>query len=624
MKIFALAIFGLSLSVLTSCKSRKFHQASEVKIDVSKGKISADSAKVLAIEASKVLTKVYAQHQKNLEKEQPSCSEPDALSVYLKGVRTLENDLKKCGNIASKCLSDDKITSESRALFSMELARCTDDPTLEISAFEVALSTASSKEVSQAAAFRHALNAYENEGTEPSIIVKKAKGWSAEQSDAVSALVRGIVDRDTTDAFDSLVLLEVQENALGLRNILTDFWFYRLVNDFRYADALIFAEKNLSHFNFTNDYSSMYRALYAQPNSFDNARLFYNAFLAFASPKSFFLQGYNTYTYTEIAQGPCANSVLQGDARLALVEITTGWRNASLSKTEILSRTKALLASHGPKADLLTFLGSMYEAELDLSAAKEAYWSAHNACRYYERAHVGLMSVAEQETQKNSPRLTMFKEKMQKDLVGVVFSDAFERWVMNGKTLSDEGQFFLRHGLRFFAPYTDAMALSGKIYIKHTFELMSDVPGKESQRDQRVTRDADYRLWDDVTGLHGQGMAIVSAPRIFSAPFIQHNTAEHEAAHQFHKRVLPKHLSDCVDALYEKAKARGVFVSAYAQESVSEYFAVNLNTYMKQSSPQDPIAKDRTWLQKNDSDFFRLMDTFVKQAPKLNDMTCPI
>jgi hypothetical protein len=436
-------------------------------------------------------------------------------------------------------LSNAEIPDENRSIFSFHWAQCTGTSQKANKAFEDALTLAKRPIFSKKIAFEYALRNSRETGSDPATIINKSLGWSAAEKVVVSKLIKEILTATITPELEETIEKEVESNKLGLQVSLPDRWLRMLQDAYRYRDALLFAKKHLSLLEF-EDYSVIYRSLYTQPNGLEVGRTFYDAYLPFATTQSFFYAGFNTYTYTELAQGPCSKTVLQGKSLLALKELTTAWRDGAISKDEIFQRSQALLRLEGAKADLLTFIGSQHEAKFELSAARQAYWDAHLACRYYERAHAGLMSVNDEELRRKSHLLPKFIDQMKGDIKGVDFPNSLDKWIINRSVIPDEGQLFLKHGVRFFAPYIDIMAETGKVYLKQTHELMSDVPGKEYVRDQRVANAADNRLRDDLTGMHGNELGIVVTERIFSALFINHNTLEHEAAHQFHINVLPE------------------------------------------------------------------------------------
>jgi hypothetical protein len=230
------------------------------------------------------------------------------------------------------------------------------------------------------------------------------------------------------------------------------------------------------------------------------------------------------------------------------------------------------------------------------------------------------MEVRDEERRQKSPKEVKRLERMRDELKGVVIPDSVNKWVVNANVLTDKGKFFVRHGLRFFAPFIDAIVKGGgSIYIKDNFELMSDVPGMEHLRDYRTNPPTDNRLKDDMGGQALGNLLVISRGRIFSG-----STLAHEAAHQFHFIILPDRLQNCITALYAAAEISGSFSSNYQRSNEREYFAVGVEVYLATSTPDDQIPFDREWLKANDPGLFRFLEAIEKRAPNIDAVTCPV
>jgi tetratricopeptide (TPR) repeat protein len=115
-------------------------------------------------------------------------------------------------------------------------------------------------------------------------------------------------------------------------------------------------------------------------------------------------------------------------------------------------------------------------------------------------------------------------------------------------------------------------------YIKPLHELLSETPGQELLRDQRINYDS--RLWDDVRGCGGYH-TVTGVEDVERTILARYNTVLHELTHQVHG-VLPAGRQREIQELYRRTKERDdaagqAFLSRYAGGSVWEYFAEGAN-----------------------------------------------
>src|SRR5262245_52046895 len=157
--------------------------------------------------------------------------------------------------------------------------------------------------------------------------------------------------------------------------------------------------------------------------------------------------------------------------------------------------------------------------------------------------------------------------------------NGIERFVVNWASLSPRHQ---KRVALSIAPWRRFVPVlfegEATYYIKPLYMKLSECPGQETLKDQRI--DYDSRLWDDVRGAGGYH-TVTGIEDVERTIFDRYNTVLHELSHQVHA-VLTADQSREIQELYRRAKERDdvtkdSFLSRYAGGSVYEYFAEGAN-----------------------------------------------
>ena len=155
-----------------------------------------------------------------------------------------------------------------------------------------------------------------------------------------------------------------------------------------------------------------------------------------------------------------------------------------------------------------------------------------------------------------------------------------ESFVENWNALSPRHQKRVALSIAPWKRYIPVLIESGATYyIKPLYELLSETPGQETLRDQRISYDS--RLWDDVRGCGGYH-TVTGVEDVERTIHDRYNTVLHELTHQVHG-VLPAERKRQIQELYRETKERDektgdAFLSRYASGSVWEYFAEGANS----------------------------------------------
>jgi hypothetical protein len=291
------------------------------------------------------------------------------------------------------------------------------------------------------------------------------------------------------------------------------------------------------------------------------------------------------------------------------------------SRSDALTAALAVDKKTPGKADVLTFIGSLYMLDGDDATAEKYYFDAHKACPYYNRAHWGLVNVMRRKRNAAASDFAALQKQMYDTASALTYSPNFERYVFNWDNLSSESTTRLKFAMRFWVRHIDFLYKTKmKLYIKNGFEVMSDVPYYRRIENKRITYKHDNRLWDDVRGIGGN-MVLVDSEEMREAAWGVYNLAGHVVTHQF--QGAAPNVSACADKLYEGAKARGVFADSYSGFNSWEYLAQGVGYYMWPEGSPKRFGLNRKWLADNDPDLLTFIKN-IESTDEVDKIVCPV
>jgi tetratricopeptide (TPR) repeat protein len=238
---------------------------------------------------------------------------------------------------------------------------------------------------------------------------------------------------------------------------------------------------------------------------------------------------------------------------------------------------QALRHAHPGWVDVLARLASLDFEEGRFADARDVCFTALGVCPEYGRAHAILAKALQfQRFDVDVHRAAYearFAARPMPDLPGI------ESFVVNWRSLSARHQKRVALSIAPWRAYLPVLIAGGAdFYIKPMFMRLSEVPGQEVLKDQRI--DYDSRLWDDVRGSGGYH-TVTGIEDVEATIFDRYNTVLHELTHQVHA-VLPAARSREILDLYRATKARDdvthdAFISRYSGVAVEEYLAEGAN-----------------------------------------------
>ena len=319
--------------------------------------------------------------------------------------------------------------------------------------------------------------------------------------------------------------------------------------------------------------------------------------------------GYTRRTYTQLyAAYPRAFADAAGRAALARADSLL----AAGVRAEAREAYEAVRQAHPGWADALVRLASLDFEDGRQDEARTLCFQALALCPEYGRAHAVLAKALEFQRFDVDVHRAGYEARF--GAVATPEVPGIDRFVANWASLPPRVQKRVALSLAPFKQYIPVLIEGGSdYYIKPMYMLLSETPGLETLRDQRI--DYDSRLWDDVRGAGGY-RTVTGIEDVERTIFDRYNTVLHEFTHQVHS-VLTADLQREIQELYRKTKERDqvtkdAFLSRYAAGAVAEYLAEGENAlFSPRRDAYDPRDVVRERLDERDPALRALLERLM-------------
>ena len=269
---------------------------------------------------------------------------------------------------------------------------------------------------------------------------------------------------------------------------------------------------------------------------------------------------------------------------------------------------EALHRAHPGWADVLARLASLDFEDGRFESARDECFAALRICPEYGRAHAILAKALQ---------FQRFAVDVHRPAYEAAFAASpmpevpgIERFVVNWKSLSLRVQKRVALSIAPWKQFIPVLLAGGAdFYIKPMVMRLSEVPGQETLKDQRISYDS--RLWDDVRGSGGYH-TVTGIEDVEATIIARYNTVLHELTHQVHA-VLTADQSREIQDLYRRTKARDelthdAFISRYSGVAVEEYLAEGANALLSvDRDAYDPRPEVRSRLERKDPELKALV-----------------
>ena len=268
--------------------------------------------------------------------------------------------------------------------------------------------------------------------------------------------------------------------------------------------------------------------------------------------------------------------------------------------------------AHPGRVDVLARLASLDFEEGRFDAARDLCFAALRICPEYGRAHAILAKAL----QFQRFDVDVHRPGYEAQLAAAPMPEVpgIERFVVNWRSLPPRLQKRVALSVAPWKRFIPVLLAGGAdFYIKPMYMLLSEVPGQETLKDQRISYDS--RLWDDVRGSGGYH-TVTGIEDVEATIFARYNTVLHELTHQVHA-VLTADQSREIQDLYRRTKARDeathdAFLSRYAGVAVEEYLAEGANALLSlDRDAYDPRPEVRSRLEKKDPELKALIERLM-------------
>ena len=274
-----------------------------------------------------------------------------------------------------------------------------------------------------------------------------------------------------------------------------------------------------------------------------------------------------------------------------------------------------LAAQYGSQLDVaVKFVRSASDAFArgNYRAARDLAMQALERCPEYGRAHNALAKALELERNEIDVHRADYERRF--DAIPLPVVPGIDKYVLNWDSLSRRHQKRVAMSIAPWKAFIPILIAGGSThFIKPLHLKLSETPGMETLKDQRINTDA--RLWDDVRGAGGFA-TVTGIEDVERSIFDKYNTVLHELTHQVHG-VFTADQAREIQEHYRRAKdresvSRNGFLSRYASGTVWEYFAEGANAI---ASPQrdayDPREVVLQRLESIDPDLQKLVTRFL-------------
>jgi tetratricopeptide (TPR) repeat protein len=324
--------------------------------------------------------------------------------------------------------------------------------------------------------------------------------------------------------------------------------------------------------------------------------------------------GYARLNYTQLRE-KYPRQYGDPNALKALASAETAFADGNMTAAK--NMTRALLTTYPEAVEPPAFLGSLAWDEAEADSAEFYFREALVRCPEYGRAQNGLAKSLELKRMRINVHRGEDSLKFAREQMPIV--PQIDQFVANWKSLSPRHQKQVALAMAPWKLYLPVLVESGhRYYIKPLHERLSQSPGLETLKDQRISYDS--RLWDDVRGCGGY-TTVTGIEDVERSIYSGYNTVLHELTHQVHG-VFPPADAEKLLNVFHTARNREdagekVFMSQYQASSAWEYFAEGANGYYSPRRDEydtREIVHERLFA--SDTTLAHLVEYYV-QAPNL-------
>ncbi len=326
--------------------------------------------------------------------------------------------------------------------------------------------------------------------------------------------------------------------------------------------------------------------------------------------------GYARLNYTQLHE-KYPQQYGNAEVLKALSPALSAFEKGDLAAAKQVSRT--LLSKYSLAVEPAELLGSFAWIEGQADSAEFFFRAALARCSEYGRAHNGLAKSLELKRMRINVHRGEDSLKFAQAEIPVIAQ--IDQFVVNWKSLSPRHQKQVALAVKPWKLYIPVLVESGhRYYIKPLHERLSESPGLETLKDQRISYDS--RLWDDVRGCGGY-TTVTGVEDVERSIYSNYNTVLHELTHQVHGVFPPEDAQQLLD-LFHAARNREdagqkAFMSQYQASSVWEYFAEGANGYYSPRRDEydtREIVRERLFAM--DTTLAHLVEFYVA-APRLDE-----
>jgi hypothetical protein len=463
-------------------------------------------------------------------------------------------------------------------------------------------------------------------------ILSRYPGWSADELKEITAILV-LINSGHAEGFSEASIQQKMQSLSAKNsewaNEMTIAWFTHLVlNKYDSIGGLKFLENTQAQvYEVDRLYKYIFRAIFStEGENYKFVKSSLDVYYKYAGPYSWLPVEQNLYVQSQQYNQVCKNTLAQAGAADELIKIKKFWLSGG-APAEVLAKVEALDFATPGKADILTLKASVQTTLGQEDLAFANFWKAHQACNHYHRGHWGLHGLKRDRFYRSLDDYQGIRQRVAKELSETQFSSGISQYIMNWSMLTPSQADDIKHAIKIWAPFVDGLLAAGThLYVKHDFEFHSEIPGYESDRDERVWP-PDNRVADEIRG-RGGNPVVTDLGETLRTPHGDYNLAAHEIAHSWHLDYLPsvgrQDLQNCITKMYEAAGGRELYADPYAASHENEYFAQAISYHLIPEGSPARYGLSGAWIKKNDPDMYEFIKRIEASKGDISKISCPI
>lgn len=314
--------------------------------------------------------------------------------------------------------------------------------------------------------------------------------------------------------------------------------------------------------------------------------------------------------------------------------IFSAWWIDNESPEALISKLDRLEQEYGAKVEISLLKGTMALFNDNPEEALKAYDASMTACIYDPLSLENMNLAMDMFDKKNGKKnllsfLTNESNLLFPTLENNPSINNIRTYIKGYDQLSESLKKIVAYKIAIWQPFIGdlvdkglgAFIKSGHIPLYEVSRDLVEFPYHDEGVYGRFYYDEDLRSSGFISGItYGNDIILPLMGSVYKDVLV------HEIAHQVELHLFPKHLVQCVDNLYKKARKKNLFVSAYGSTNAREYFAESMTAFTLDGEILNYLLPDakynKEFLRINDPNMYQLAESIVSSQGDIDKISC--